>query len=60
MTKKTPYMYINKAEFMDMVNSFDANDLFMIFQKCAAGDKLTEGEKEVFLDLNSTFEIDED
>lgn len=60
MTKKTPYVYIKKAEFMEMVNSFDATELFMIFQKCAVGDELTEGEKEVFIDLNTAFEVDED
>lgn len=60
MTKKTPYMYIKKAEFMEMINSYNATELFMIFQKCAAGDELTEGEREVFLDLNTAFEVDED
>lgn len=59
MTKKIPYMCINKAAFMDMINSYSATELFMIFQKCAEGENLTEGEKEVFSDINSTFEIDE-
>lgn len=53
-------MYIKKAEFMEMINSYNATELFMIFQKCAVGDELTESEKEVFLDLNTAFEVDED